>query len=483
LNQDEAIKQQLVRYNEEDCLALRRVTEFILSVVEGGTAGPAVASAADLQPAGWWCRFGEQQFFCPELAHINQCAYSDYQRDKIFLRTCPAIRQSLRRKERARRRRLKVNGVVECGGPQFCPRCGSEHVRTTSTWRARMLVYDLKFTSAGVKKWVARYRSLRYACSDCQKTFYAAAYRAARLRYGNDLASWVIYQHVGLRQSHQEVTLGLNEVFGFSFTHSVLKRVKPWIAEKHRATYERLKEKLRRGPLIHGDETKVVVKSHAGYIWAFTNMEEVVYAYTPTREGTALEELLDGFSGVLVSDFYAVYDAAKCQQQKCLVHLIRDLNDDLFHHPFDEELKQLAQRFVAVLKPIIDTIDRWGLQRYHLHKHQEDVARYFRYLSEAAFGSEEARKYQKRLRKYQDKLFVFLDHDGIPWNNNNAENAIKLFASRRKLIGASFTEKGLKDYLVFLSIYQTCRLRNLSFLRFLRSGLFDLVAFADGGRR
>ncbi len=92
-----------------------------------------------------------------------------------------------------------------------------------------------------------------------------------------------------------------------------------------------------------------------------------------------------------------------------------------------------------------------------------------------------ARKYQKRLQKCRDKLFVFLDHDGIPWNNHNAENAIKRFASRRKLIGSSFTEQGLKDYLVFLSIYQTCRLKSLSFLRFLRSGTFDIDAFANGG--
>src|SRR5207237_9158337 len=118
------------------------------------------------------------------------------------------------------------------------------------------------------------------------------------------------------------------------------------------------------------------------------------------------------------------------------------------------------------------------LKHYHMNKHKEDVTRYFGNLSEHTFESEVAGKYQKRLQKYRDKLFVFLDHDGIPWNNNNAENAIKRFASRRKLIGASFTEKGLRDYLVFLSIYQTCRLKNLSFLRFLHAGTCDIDAFA-----
>jgi predicted RecB family nuclease len=486
-NRDEATKRLLLTYNREDCVALRRVTESVLSVCGDraptpGQAGPAVASVQDMPQAGKY-RSGKTEFFCPELAHINKCAYADYQRDKVYLRTSPAMRRSLRRKQRAAGKRPKVNEEVECGKPDACPVCGSREVRDSGRRRYHLVASDLKYTSSGVKRWVVRYTSLRYHCGTCRKTFYADAYRSSRIRLGNNLASWAIYQHVALRLSYEDVNLSLSEVFGLQFTHSVIGRVKPWMAERHQATYERLKDKLRRGALIHADETKVLVKGRPGYVWAFTNLEEVVYVYTPTREGTILEEMLKGFDGVLLSDFYAAYDSPKCKQQKCLIHLMRDINDDIFHNPFDEELKQLAQKLVGVLKPIIDTIDRYGLKQYHLNKHKEEVARYFRYLSEQAFGSEVASKYQKRLQKYQDKLFVFLDHDGVPWNNNDAENAVKRFASRRKIIGASFTEKGLKDYLVFLSIYQTCRLKNLSFLGFLRSGTFDLDAFADGGGR
>jgi hypothetical protein len=154
-------------------------------------------------------------------------------------------------------------------------------------------------------------------------------------------------------------------------------------------------------------------------------MEEVVYVYTPTREGAILDEMLAGFTGVLVSDFYSAYDSAKCAQQKCLIHFMRDLNDDLFANPFDDELKRLARGFTDVLRPVIETVDRFGLKQYHLHKHKRDVDRYFQEVLGAQYQSEVAGKYQKRIRKYQDRLFTFLDHDGIPWNNNNAENALK----------------------------------------------------------
>jgi predicted RecB family nuclease len=485
-SREEAIKQELLRYNQEDCLALRRVTEFLLSLGDGTTAGPgqsapAVASAHDLRPDRGF-RFGKTEFFCPDLAHINKCAYSDYQREKVYVRTSPALRRKLRRQQRAENKRPRANKEIVCAKPALCPECGASKVHSFGARLWRKVVWDLHFTASGVRRRVVCYCTRRYRCWQCMKTFLPAAYRAAD-RWGHGLASWAIYQHIALRQSHDDVIHGLREVFGLAFYASFMCRLTPRMAERYRAAYERLRDNLRRGPLIHADETKVDVQRGCGYVWAFTNLEEVVYAYTPTRAGTILHETLDGFTGVLVSDFYSAYDAAECSQQKCLIHLARDINDDIFHSPFDEELKLLAQGLVSVLKPIIDTIDQYGLKRYHLHKHKEDVQRFVRGVSEQAYGSELARHYQRRLQRYRDKLFVFLDHDGVPWNNNNAEIAIKAFAKRRRILRASFAARGLQDYLVFLSLYQTCRNKQLSFLRFLRSGELDLDAFAGANGR
>jgi hypothetical protein len=215
-----------------------------------------------------------------------------------------------------------------------------------------------------------------------------------------------------------------------------------------------------------------------GYVWAFASPDTAVYVYSPTRDGTTAQETLIGFKGVLVTDFYAAYDAIDCPQQKCLIHLIRDLNDDLLKNPFDDELKQVAARFTAVLQPVIGTIDRFGLKQYHLAKHRREVGRFFDAEDKAEYQSERARHYRARLLKYRDKLFTFLDHDGVPWNNNNAENAIKLFASRRNSFRTPFTEDGIRDYLLLLSIYQTLRYRGLSFWKFLISGETEIATFA-----
>ena len=58
--------------------------------------------------------------------------------------------------------------------------------------------------------------------------------------------------------------------------------------------------------------------------------------------------MLKNFSGILVTDFYAAYDAIECPQQKCLIHLIRDLNDELLKHPYDDGLKRTRRGFRRV---------------------------------------------------------------------------------------------------------------------------------------
>jgi hypothetical protein len=71
----------------------------------------------------------------------------------------------------------------------------------------------------------------------------------------------------------------------------------------------------------------------------------------------------------------------------------------------------------------------------------------------------------------------------VAWNNNTAENAIKRFAYYREGTVGCLTEAGLADYLVLLSIYQTCRYRGVSFLKFLLSRERDVDAFCEHPRR
>jgi hypothetical protein len=234
-----------------------------------------------------------------------------------------------------------------------------------------------------------------------------------------------------------------------------------------------------KGKLIHADETPIALKDRRGYVWVFASMLEVVYFYADTREGDLLHEKLKDFRGVLISDFYSAYDSLPCPQQKCLLHLMHDLNELVLDFPFDEELRRIVLGFGDLLRRILETIDRWGLKRRFLSKHHADVERFYRQIARTGYQSEGALKCKDRFEKNRGNLFTFLRYDGIPWNNNNAEHAIKAFARFRRLIAGLSSPKGIEDSLTLLSVRQTCKYSGVDFLDFLRSGEKDIEVFAQ----
>jgi len=123
------------------------------------------------------------------------------------------------------------------------------------------------------------------------------------------------------------------------------------------------------------------------------------------------------------------------------------------------------------------------LKKYFLRKHLNCVDRFFRDLELSDYQSEAALKCKDRFERNRDKLFTFLNYDSVPWNNNNAEHAVKAFAGLRDVIAGSSTEKGTDEYLTLLSICQTCNSNGLDFLDFLRSREKDIDRFLATKKR
>ena len=161
---------------------------------------------------------------------------------------------------------------------------------------------------------------------------------------------------------------------------------------------------------------------------------------------------------------------------------MRDLNDEILSNPFDEEAKLVALQFASLLRPIVDTIDKRGLRARFLRKHLREVERFYTFLGNKSFESEVAGRLKHRFERNRDRLFTFLRYDHIPWNNNNAEHAIKAFARLRDVISGSSTRKGVDEYLTLLSVSETCTYQGVDFLDFLRSGERDVASFVSTKR-
>jgi hypothetical protein len=467
LGADDGLKRKLIGYNMDDCRAAATVADALVRICGDGASGLNEVGVGSLE-VGFQRTYGKLDCVLPEFEKINNAAYWDYQRSKVYARTDKTIRRTVQ-KSQQRRKYVAVEKEVTVGViPETCPKCNATELRMCR--EGSYVAYDLKFMRKGIKRWVVRYRYGRYRCSECRAEISTYSGRAF---YGPTLRAFVVYLMIELRLSNQKAADHTSLLFDLPLDSHKAFHMKSAMAEKYTPTYCGILRQIAKGTLIHADETKGVVKGGGHYIWVFANLTTVAYVYAESRESAILEDVLDGFSGVLVSDFYAAYDSVPCAQQKCLIHLMRDINEDLHRNPFDDELKEIARRFGVLLREIVETIDTYGLKARHLRKHRKSAAGFIEHVDAMKCTTEAGLALKKRIEKNRDKLFTFLNYDGVPWNNNNAEHAVRAFTRVRNVIFNS-TPKGHREYATPLTIQQTLRCRGMSFLEFMRSGRIEI---------
>jgi hypothetical protein len=320
-------------------------------------------------------------------------------------------------------------------------------------------------------------------CNLCHESHSPPAIRRLKGQiFGWNFQAWVIYQRIALRMSYRLISKAAYDLFSEPLAPETAAGFIEKFSQYYQRTDDLLLHTLLDGPVVQLDETRINILGADQYVWVFTDNTRVAFKLRPNRGTEFLQPLLSTFKGTVVTDFYGGYDALPCRQQKCLVHLIRDLNDDLWKNPFDEELEGFVAAVRDLLVPLLEDVRRFGLRARHLRKHRNRVDRFYRDIITGQVSVRDTTaRYRKRFERYKESLFSFTENDGVPWHNNAAERALRHLAVQRKISGA-FSEKGARDYLRLLAIAQTCRFQRKSFLGFLLSKSTDVDEYRDRSR-
>jgi len=478
-------KDRLIAYNAQDCEALGLVTNRVVQLTSHSTADESSQTEnadvvrVDSKEFQWKSKWKEFKSPVSGFEYINAAAHWDYQRHRVYARSGKAPKKPAAPRRVARNYGLSQL-AIRLRASWWCPKC---KIRGQFIDTASKTVHDVVFGRQSLKLRAVKYVFRTYRCQKCRGLFGLAERFSIFRRYGWDLVVYLIYQIIELNIPQHTVVCGFNTVFHFDLHKNTLNHMKVRVGKYYAETRQQILTHIVQGSLVHADETRANIKGKNGFVWVLTNMHEVYYTLADSREGDMVQKLLPDYKGVLVSDFYTAYDSIGCPQQRCLIHLMRDLNDEVLDNPFDDQLKKIVTAFGVLLRPMIETVDRYGLKKHFLKKHLDGVERFYRELEKTDWQSEAALKCKDRFERNRDKLFTFLKYDSVPWNNNNAEHAVKAFARVRDNVAGASTAKGLEEYLVLLSVCQTCKYMGVDFLDFLRSGEKDIHAFAESRRR
>lgn len=236
----------------------------------------------------------------------------------------------------------------------------------------------------------------------------------------------------------------------------IIKRLSVWLKQP----YHRLKLALRAAGFVHADETGWRIDGKNSQLWTLTNDQHTLYHMDRSRGAQVIIDLLgEAFGkqggGILIRDFYAVYDKISGEQQKCLAHLLRELRDTvtkrpaLQTHPFFTQCKRLFKDMIQL------KASRDALEPQVYDRRVKRIERRLSELGKAQWGDADADRLAKRLAKYQKKLTTFLHHADVDATNNAAERALRPAVIMRKITGGSRSEQGAEAWSVLASIIRT----------------------------
>jgi predicted RecB family nuclease len=281
LGADDGLKRELIGYNMDDCRAAAAVADALVRICAGGASGLDAVDIGSLD-VGFEQTWGKFDSALPEFAKINDAAYWDYQRDRIYIRSNPSLRRAAKQKRTNSRRSLRVNTTIGPSRPCKCLICNSK--RISMTGRHRRISFDMRFSDGGLRRWITKYIVDHYKCRDCGVSFASEVRRLNRYRYGDNVLAYVIYNLIELHISQYKLANIMLKMFGYPLSQQAISRMIQRAVERYRDTYEEIKQRLLHGKLIHADETHVSVKGKDSYVWVFTSMEEVIYIWSETRE-------------------------------------------------------------------------------------------------------------------------------------------------------------------------------------------------------
>jgi predicted RecB family nuclease len=342
LHSDE-IRNELIIYNIEDCLCLMEIVYFLLPLLNPDFPRASnVIYAEDLKTEIAGRVWGKVDFVSDDIEYVTKAAYFDYQKEKISLRPNKMTRSKRRRSQGLPKYRVNKRLIIRC---RKCTYCGSSAISPAPEKRENKTTFDLKFFKTGLKRRIVEYSVENYECQNCERNFYSRRKRDLK-KYSHALKSWVVYQYVANRMSLENIERYMGDIFDLSISYHSINRIKTQLANYYKTTYLKIKKQILSGNVIYVDETKIKLQKEIGYVWVFANHHEVFFLFRKSREGKFLDRYLINFPGVLVSDFFAAYDNVPCDQQKCLVHLIRDINNDLLKHP--KSMKKTWPSFISL---------------------------------------------------------------------------------------------------------------------------------------
>ena len=345
---------------------------------------------------------------------------------------------------------------------QICPHCGNENLSQRAKKRTRIIIdipegFNVETVEHAIdRKW----------CNQCKKIVEPKVPDALdKCTFGNRILAFSSWLHHGLGSTLSQIVETFNYHLQTPISQGGLVEMWHRLADVLTPWYEQLKKDALSSAVLHGDETGWRVNGRTHWLWCFGNSDLTYYMINRSRGSPAINEFFqEFFDGVLITDFWAAYNAVSCaDRQMCLVHLLGELKKVAMYKDSSGDWDAFSKKLKRLLRDSIRLWKRREQLDQQLYAHRRELIELrLRGLIEAQWDNSQARRLRDRLNRYEDYLFTFLDKPYVPFDNSHAERSIRPAVIMRKNSYSNRSDKGARTQSILMSIFRTLKQRNVN---------------------
>jgi transposase len=321
-----------------------------------------------------------------------------------------------------------------------------------------------------VKAHITEYQFPNVVCGQCGKTTHAPLPEEIAGQFGPQLTALVAYWTVVCRLPRRLVEAMLIDVLGIEISLGSTQKAWEEVSQAVEQPVGQLQEQLPREAVLNVDETGWRTNGDKRWIWALVAHQFVFYVVASTRSAEVLVSLLGSvFHGILCNDRWVVYLTYHSgRMQLCWAHLKRNLLG-IADYASSPSSRQFCRDTLAIVARVFrlwyrfrgDLRDRRGnpqpLDRQQLYLKSIPLQKKLLALAVAHLEDtdREVRNMAIALLLHFERLFTFLEEEGVEPTNNAAEQVLRTAVQWRKISFGNRSRNGEIATARLLTVVQT----------------------------
>lgn len=311
-------------------------------------------------------------------------------------------------------------------------------------------------------------------CPDCKEVITAKSELALpKADIGLNSTILVCYLWVALCLPFTRIKDYLKAFFGKDISTSGLSSHVIRISKIMKSVYDEILGNINNGVTLHADETGWRIRGKNWWLWVFGTQDSAYFTVDQSRGSSVVRRVLGKiFMGLLVVDGWGAYLKIICDQQSCMAHLLRKIRKfrDAFPH-----LSSIVKFYVKLRRILRDgerlQRDRKKLGEDVFQRRLNRLKKRLEKLLDWPDPDDILQGIIKKVKRQQPRILTFVEYPDAPCHNNYGEFLIRIGVLKRKVSGGSVSAEGANAYAILLSIYVTCRLRGISFPKYMKESL------------